>query len=73
MLTMIVIVALAYGYLLYVTKFLTIRLLVGAEAKPKYARYEAYNMMRKGKPGWNDRPIHEGNNYPEGHSPNGEP
>lgn len=61
-------IVLSFYWLLYETDYLRIRLLVGELSKPKYARYKAYHL----KTGYNDS-IHEGNNYPEGYSPNGEP
>ena len=73
MIPTIIILLGALYWLLRETDYLRVRLLVGEPAKPKYARYKAYNMMRKGKPSWNDSPLYEGNNYPEGYSPNGEP
>lgn len=73
MITAIIIISLGFGWLLIETDFMRVRLPVGKAAKPKYARYKAYNILRKGKPTWYDKPIYEGNNYPEGYSPNGEP
>ncbi len=73
MIATIIIVSLAMTWLGYESDWMRVRLLVGEPVKPKYARYKAYNMLRKGKPRWNDSPIYEGNNYLEGYSPNGEP
>lgn len=73
MIVLIVIIGLAFAWLGYETDWLRIRLLVGAIAKPKYARYKAYNKIGNKKPSWGDTKLHEGNNYPEGYTPNGEP
>ena len=72
MIVTIFIVSLALSWLGYETKWLAVRLLVGELAKPKYARYKAYNSLTKRK-FYDGRALHEGNNYPEGYSPNGEP
>jgi hypothetical protein len=70
MIPTIIILLGALYWLLRETDYLRVRLLVGELAKPKYARYKAYN-------GFNKRSeytrLHEGNNYSEGYSPNGEP
>jgi len=46
--------------------------LIGEPAKPKYARYKVYNSASRKtlKP---DRFLANGDNYPEGYTPNGEP
>ena len=72
MLATIIIITLALTWLFYETDFMRVRLLVGEPAKPKYARYKAYNALTKRK-FYDGRALHEGNNYPEGYSPNGEP
>lgn len=72
MLATIIVIALALSWMVYETDFMRVRLLVGEPAKPKYARYKVYNSSSRKtlKP---DYRLHEGDNYPEGYSPNGEP
>lgn len=72
MIPTIIILLGALYWLLKETDYLRVRLLVGAESKPKYARYKAYNSLTKRKY-YDGGTLHEGNNYPEGYSPNGEP
>ena len=73
MIPAIIIISLAFFWLLVETDYMRVRLLVGAISKPKYARYEVYNFLKSRKPSWNDKPIYEGGNLPEGYTPNGEP
>jgi len=70
----LIIISLAFTWLLYETDYLRVRLLVGHPPyPPKYARYEAYNIYTRRKPSWNDKPLYEGGNLPADYSPNGEP
>lgn len=64
-------IALAFYWLLRETDYLRVRLLIGADKPPKYARYKAYTALTKRKT--NLEFLHKGNNYPEGYTPNGEP
>ncbi len=72
MVLLIVAISLMFGYLLYETKGLTIRLLVGIETPiiPKYARYKVYSSAKGNSKSYTGI---TGNNYPEDYSPNGEP
>jgi hypothetical protein len=72
MIPTIIILLGALYWLLKETDWLRIRLLVGEPVKPKYARYKAYNALTKRK-FYDGGALHEGNNYPGGYSPNGEP
>jgi hypothetical protein len=58
-----------FGYLLHETDWLKVNLI----AKPKYARYEVYNILKCRHPRCGDRPIRQGGNLPDGYTPNGEP
>lgn len=73
MIVSIIIILASFYWLLRETDYLRVKLLAGLEATPKYARYKAYNILKSRKPNWRDTAIHEGDNYPAGYSPNGEP
>jgi len=72
MILALLVIALAFTWLLYETDFLRVRLPVG-KVKPKYAKYEVYNMLRKRKVYWNETVLYKGGNLPVDHSPDGEP
>ncbi len=61
-----------FGWLLYETDWLRVNLMAD-RAKPKYAQFKAYNIMRRRKVNYGDTPIYEGGNLPEGYTPDGEP
>lgn len=69
MIATIIIVSLAFVYLLIETDFLRVHLLIGKDKPPKYARYKVYNSLSRKQGSF----LRDGNNYPEGYSPNGEP
>lgn len=71
MIPTILIVCLAFTWLLIETNCLRVRLLIGKEKPPKYARYVALNGLTKKQGNWTH--LKDGNNYPEGYTPNGEP
>ncbi len=64
-------IALVFLALMKETGWLRIRLLVGADKPPKYARYKVYNSLTAKK--YYHDSIHNGDNYPADYSPNGEP
>jgi len=73
MITAIIIIGIAFYFFLRETDWLCVRLPVGKLKPPKYARYKVYNILKSRKPSYGDTTLYEGNNYPEGYSPNGEP
>ncbi len=73
MISAIVIIGLAFLWLLYETNYMRVRLLVGDRVIPKYARYAVYNKLGNKKPAWSDTTLYTGGNLPADYSPNGEP
>ena len=72
MITTIILLALAFGWLLWETDYLRVQLYIG-KLTPKYARYKVYNKLSNRKPTYGDTLLYEGDNYPADYSPNGEP
>lgn len=72
MIIAILVILLAFGWLLYETEGLTVRLIAGKLQPPKYARYTAYNSLKKRKT-WDMYHLKDGGNLPEDYIPNGEP
>jgi hypothetical protein len=73
MIATLIIITLAFIWLLYETNFLTVQLPTGKIKEPKYARYKVYQVLKNRKPKFSDTVIYSGDNYPEDYSPNGEP
>lgn len=69
----IVLMLLEFALLGYATKWFTVRLPKGTGRK--CASYSAYNNvgLKRRKPAYFHTPLHSGNNFPDGCSPNGAP